>query len=154
MKVKGENMGIYFSISGIVFLIIFITIFFSKKNTKNIETKIYGSLLIITFIGTIIDIIGYILYEQKIDINTLLYKSVAKSMLVYFISWATLFFKYTYSISSRKVLKINNITLLISYAITLLITLILPIKFNIKGNVIYPYGNSVSFTYIIITIVD
>ena len=102
-------MGIYFSISSIIFLFIFIIIFFSKDNSKNIETKMYSILLVLTFLGTILDIVGFSLYKQGMEVNSLIYKSLARTMLVYFILWATLFFKYTYSVSEKKIFKINNI---------------------------------------------
>ena len=43
--------GIYFSICGFIFIIIFIINFFSKRNTNNTETKLYKSM----FISNLID---------------------------------------------------------------------------------------------------
>ena len=145
-------MGIYFSISSIIFLFIFIIIFFSKDNSKNIETKMYSILLVLTFLGTILDIVGFSLYKQGMEVNSLIYKSLARTMLVYFILWATLFFKYTYSVSEKKIFKINNIFIMIAFIICSFIAVVLPISFKTMKNVIYPIGMSVNFTYFVITI--
>ena len=145
-------MGIYFSISSIIFLFIFIIIFFSKDNSKNIETKMYSILLVLTFLGTILDIVGFSLYKQGMEVNSLIYKSLARTMLVYFILWATLFFKYTYSVSEKKIFKINNIFIMIAFIICSFIAVVLPISFKTMKNVIYSIGMSVNFTYFVITI--
>ena len=145
-------MGIYFSISSIIFLFIFIIIFFSKDNSKNIETKMYSILLVLTFLGTILDIVGFSLYKQGMEVNSLIYKSLARTMLVYFILWATLFFKYTYSVSEKKIFKINNIFIAIAFIICSFGAVVLPINFKIMKNVIYPIGIGVNFTYFVITV--
>ena len=69
-------IGICFSISGIIFLSIFMVCFFSKNSIKSDETKLYGNLLIITFIGSLIDIFSFILYKMGVDVNSLLYTEV------------------------------------------------------------------------------
>ena len=145
-------MGIYFSISSIIFLFIFIIIFFSKDNSKNIETKMYSILLVLTFFGTILDIVGFSLYKQGMEVNSFIYKSLARVMLIYFILWSTLFFKYTYSVSEKKIFQISNIVIVIAFIICSFGAVVLPISFKTMKNVIYPIGMSVNFTYFVITI--
>ena len=145
-------MGIYFSISSIIFLFIFIIIFFSKDNSKNIETKMYSILLVLTFLGTILDIVGFSLYKQGMEVNSFIYKSLARVMLIYFILWSTLFFKYTYSVSEKKIFQISNIVIVIAFIICSFGAVVLPINFKIMKNVIYPIGMGVNFTYFVITV--
>lgn len=145
-------MGIYFSISSIIFLFIFIIIFFSKDNTKNIETKIYSILLIITFVGTLLDIIGYALYKTGINPSNIIYTSIAKGMLVYFILWAGMFFEYAYEVADKKIFKMPKKKFLLTITTLAILVIVLPIKFNQINNTIIPAGLSVSFTYIVISI--
>ena len=142
-------MGIYFSISSLIFLFIFIIIFFSKDNSKNIETKIYSILLILTFIGTSLDILGYAFYKNDVNPYSLIYQVLVRGMLVYYISWAELFFIYAYSISEKKFIKIKNIYFVILYILFVLIACTLPLRFGTNNNTIYPLGASVNFTYFI-----
>ena len=96
----------------------------------------YSILLVLTFLGTILDIVGFSLYKQGMEVNSLIYKSLARTMLVYFILWATLFFKYTYSVSEKKIFKINNIFIAIAFIICSFGAVVLPINFKIMKNVI------------------
>ena len=49
-----------FSICSLVFMLIFLIIYFSKKRIKNKDNSIYSFLIITNTVGLIIDIIGYI----------------------------------------------------------------------------------------------
>lgn len=145
-------MGIYFSISGLIFLFIFIIIFFSKENTKNIETKIYSILLLLTFFGTGLDILGFALYRTGINPNDIVYLSIAKAMLIYFIIWAGMFFEYAYEIADTKIFKISKKVFIIILFILSLITILLKFNFKLSKTVIIPDGPAVNFTYSIISI--
>lgn len=65
-------LGACFSISGIIFVTIFMITFFSKSNIKTKETRLYGILLLITFFGTFIDIFSFILFKLEFDVNSFL----------------------------------------------------------------------------------
>ena len=92
-------MGAYFTICSIIYILIFMYFFYSKGSVKNIETKVYKLLLFTTLIGLIVDLIGYIWYSYGIDPNSLLYKSLAKLMLCYFVAWGFEISYYIYAIS-------------------------------------------------------
>ena len=145
-------IGICFSVSGIIFLSIFIICFFSKNYIKTNETRLYGSLLYITFIGTAIDILSFTLYKTGVDVNSILYSFLAKSMLVYFISWVLTFSSYVYSISKKSLIKYNPLVLRIIFLVLSLLVLTLPINFIKTNNAVYPSGIGVNVTYAIVAI--
>ena len=145
-------IGICFSVSGIIFLSIFIICFFSKNYIKTNETRLYGSLLYITFIGTAIDILSFTLYKTGVDVNSILYSFLAKSMLVYFISWVLTFSSYVYSISKKSLTKYNPLVLRIIFLVLSLLVLTLPINFIKTNNAVYPSGIGVNVTYAIVAI--
>ena len=65
-------MGLYFSISGLIFIIILMHNFFSKERIDNLETKIYKYILLISTVGLTLDIITSILYNNgTLQIGTL-----------------------------------------------------------------------------------
>ena len=144
--------GIYFSICGFIFIIIFIINFFSKRNTNNTETKLYKSMLIATFIGTGIDIFSYILYKIGWNINNLFYTLLSKMMLIYFIFWILTFIKYVYLISKKSILKIKPLIFKILFILFSMIILCTSITFKETANAIIPTGLGVNMTYFIVAI--
>lgn len=143
-------LGACFSISGIIFVTIFLITFFSKSNIKTKETKLYGILLLITFFGTFIDIFSFILFKLDFDVNSFLYKFFAKGMLVYFIAWIFIFTGYVYEISNKSILKLNIKLYRIAFFLTSILVILIPIKFKRTLSAIYPSGLGVSITYFLV----
>ena len=143
-------IGICFSISGIIFLSIFMVCFFSKNSIKSDETKLYGNLLIITFIGSLIDIFSFILYKMGVDVNSLLYTLLAKGMLVYFVAWVLIFTSYVYAISKNSIIKYRSIIFKIIFVLSSISVLSFPIDFKKTANAVYPSGLGVNLTYLIV----
>ena len=143
-------IGICFSISGIIFLNIFMVCFFSKNSIKSDETKLYGNLLIITFIGSLIDIFSFILYKMGVDVNSLLYTLLAKGMLVYFVAWVLIFTSYVYAISKNSIIKYRSIIFKIIFVLSSISVLSFPIDFKKTANAVYPSGLGVNLTYLIV----
>ena len=144
-------LGAIFSIASLIYLIIFIINFFSKEKINNVETKLYGYIIIISFIGTFIDILGFALYKFNVDYNSIIYIAISKIMLLYFLSWITLFTYYIYSISKNFVLKQQKTIIFTLYILFVLSVIILPIHFQVGKNAIYPNGLGVTLTYIYIS---
>ena len=92
-------MGAYFSICSIIYIGIFIYFFFSKQKVNNVETRVYKYFLITTLIGLIFDVLGFFAYKLGCNPDSLLYKSIAKVMLLYFIAWSFEFSYYIYAVS-------------------------------------------------------
>lgn len=143
-------LGACFSISGIIFVTIFMITFFSKSNIKTKETRLYGILLLITFFGTFIDIFSFILFKLEFDVNSFLYKFFAKGMLVYFIAWIFIFTEYIYEISNKSILRFNIKLYKIIFALSSILVILIPIKFKKTPSAIYPSGIGVNVTYFLV----
>ena len=92
-------MGLYFSISALIIIILFTYNFLSKERVDNIETKIYKYLLFLTIFGLSMDITTCILFRAGVDINSLWYSLCSKLVFVYFVLWLLLFAYYIKCIS-------------------------------------------------------
>ena len=147
-------MGLYFSISALIILFIFLIVFLSKERVKNIETRIYKYLLIITTIGISMDIITGVLYILGINADNVLYMITSKLVFIYFILWLLLFSFYVSCISlinekkySKKIFKIFYAFILIFIA-TVPFIMFLPLNFKVNStSIIIPQGPSVLLTY-------
>ena len=145
--------GIFFPICAIPFSLLIIILFFKKGHIKNSETKIYQILIVSNLIGLIIEILctfASVIYNQYPVISDLIYKMC----LIYLISWTSLFTMYIYVISSNLKQKINSLKkymFVISFLITSIIVLLLPIDLVVKNDfqTRYTIGASVNFTYLI-----
>ena len=148
-------MGLYFSISALVVIILFTFNFLSKERVNNIETKIYKYLLILTIFGLSMDIATCILYRTGMDINSFLYSLGSKLVFVYFVLWLLLFAYYIKCISlpSSEDYKSKMMNTFYLFALFLIFVvpfiIILPINFKLERDVIVPNGLSVFITYIV-----
>lgn len=146
-------MGLYFSISGLIFIIIIMCVFFSKERVNNIETKIYKYLLILTTIGISLDITTSILYNCGYNYTNIVYMLFSKLVFVYFILWVILFAFYIKSISIPEENKKKKLSSFF-YRFALLFIFIapfilaLPVNYSENNNIIVPKGLSVNLTYL------
>ncbi len=152
-----DVIGAYFSISSLVFLIVFMIVFFSKKKIDNIDTKTYGAILIITFIGIVLDVSCFFMYQSGFDYNNIIYKTMAKLEFIYYFVWLITYWYYMVSTIyinkkgnefSSKLKNIKNIIIVLIIAGTLA-SVILPCEFSITENTIVPIGLSVNFSGVI-----
>lgn len=139
--------GASFSICSIIILIIFALTFFSKEYIKTTETYIYKNLLILTLVGTILDVFSYALYKGGIDTGSVLYVLTAKTVFIYFVGWILLFLDYVYSISEKYIFKINSKLLNIVFIIISVLILVSPLNYEFTSTSLYPTGTSVALTY-------
>ena len=140
-----------FSICSLVFMLIFLITYFSKRRLKNKDNSIYSFLIITNIIGLIIDIIGYITMHN-LNLNSLVNIIISKLNLIYYFTWLYLFVIYIIYISKiTKNIIFSNISKLkyICYLINLFFILILPLHINNEGDKIYSYGPSASYVYFI-----
>ena len=150
-------MGAYFSISSLVFLIVFMIVFFFKKKIDNIDTKTYGAILKITFTGIVLDVSCFFMYQSGFDYNNIIYKTMAKLEFIYYFVWLITYWYYMISTIyinkkgnefSSKLKNIKNIIIVLIIAGTLA-SVILPCEFSITENTIVPIGTSVTFSGVI-----
>lgn len=146
-------MGVYFSISALIIVCIFVYNFFSKQRVKNIETTIYKYILILSVIGLFLDIYSCLIYSLGTDPESFLYHFISKCIFLYFILWCLLFAYYIKCISSNENIKkykqYFKIIILI-FAILVPMILLLPLHFTKSqeiAGVIVPNGLSVLLTY-------
>ncbi len=122
-------------------------IFFFRKHIKTKETQIFSYLLVVNFIGLIVELIcAYIGYNY--ETNNLLAHIFTKIYLIYLMTYLFIMTLYVYSIAYMKknegyYNKLKFISYVI-YAIFCLITILLPIKTDAG----FATGYSVSFVYI------
>ncbi len=147
------NSGIFFPICAVPFSILIIVLFYKKGHIDNYETRIYSLLIILNFVGLILELlctVGAYIYNDYRFVADFLFKTY----LVYLLVWTALFMYYIYRISNEKRIKHykfwKNLFLGIS-VLTIIITYLLPIELVVKDNfcVRYTTGASVSFSYIV-----
>ena len=130
-------------------------IYFTKKRIANIENNIYSKMLVVTFIGIILEM--SCIYIVPLE-NTLYYFCIAinKLFLIYILTWIYLFTKYVFIISFYKEIKINeyknvkSIKLIyLLYVLCIIALVILPLQYYYDGQYVYSYGMATNFLYII-----
>ncbi len=143
----------YFTIYGLVFLILLMIIYFPKKKVKLLENNIYSILIIATLICTLTEVISFILVKNNIPSNSLLYLYTLKILFLGFLSWLYFFSLYVIITSVKnnenenKLRKIINKSLYGFGFISLLI-LFLPIVITDKNGMLLPSGPAVNLLYI------
>ena len=140
-----------FSICSLVFMLIFLIIYFSKKRLKNKDNSIYSFLIITNTVGLIIDIIGYITMHN-LNLNSFVNIIISKLNLIYYFTWLYLFVIYILYISKiTKNIIFSNISKLkyICYLINISFILILPLHIHNENDKIYSYGPSANYVYFI-----
>ena len=139
-----------FPLCAIPFSILILIIFYKKGYVNNTETKIYKNLIILNFIGLILEIlcaIASIFINYIPNVSNFIYKSY----LIYLLSWTAVMLHYIYKISTNEIKKNRKSFIYIISLVVICITYILPIEL-VTGNVFgikYTTGPSVNFCYII-----
>ena len=138
-------MGVYFSISSLLILLILSFMFFSKQRVKNSETTIYSKLLIVTLLGLFLEILTCIWYESGISVETTIYKLFSKLTSSYYAVWSALFLNYLLNICNYKENRNRIFNFIVAFIV--LIILLLPINFIRVDDTIIPQGLSIYLTY-------
>lgn len=141
---------------GLLDIILLMIIYFTRNIYKSEENRIYGFLIIMSFIGQLLHISSYITI-YNMEVMPLINKIVTKSYLVYLAIWVSAFFLYicaaTYKIlNKRNYLKelkeVSRLLLLFDIIVITLIT-ILPTYCYVNGNIVYTHGASVNLIYMV-----
>lgn len=153
------NSNMFFTIASLVYSILLISIYFSKKRLNNFENKIYALLVITNLIGIIIEIAG--VFVAFYTNNEILNYVVPRMILMYFVSWLFLFTTYVFFISynsyknkdnqitnnlSKKIL---NVMVPIYIGLIILLFLLPLYSFVENDTILYTYGPAVTCTYIV-----
>ena len=156
MVIINMGMSFTFSMCSIFYSLLLTAVFFTKKKISLVENKIYGYLIICNLAGTIMGTLNYFTI-RNIDKLSLVNSIVSKGMIIYFLSWITLFTIYVFMISRsrnqesqtqylsyyNKIKKIFGIV----YLVFAIIIIILPLYFHNEDGIVYSYGPSATFMY-------
>ncbi len=139
------EVGFYFSISTFIIIGIITIIFCLKQRVDNIETKIYGQILVITLLGIFLEIGTCIWYRLGVNLNNNIYQYACKLTASYYMIWSSLFVNYLISITNTKkgFKRGFNIINIICFALIM----ILPIYYNKTVTGVIPGGPSIMLTY-------
>ena len=139
------EVGFYFSISTFIIIGIITIIFCLKQRVDNIETKIYGQILVITLLGIFLEIGTCIWYRLGVNLNNNIYQYACKLTASYYMIWSSLFVNYLISITNAKkgFKRGFNIINIICFALIM----ILPIYYNRTDTGVIPGGPSIILTY-------
>lgn len=148
------NSTIFFTIASLLYSSLLMIAYFSKDKIKTPENRVYSKLIIINFIGIILELFCTI-FAGYAKSNLMFYTILNKLFLISLIVWGATFGVYILLISTKKTnddLKayMNRVIKLCLCLITILVILImvLPVCFEYKDNyVMYSYGPSVNATY-------
>ena len=148
----------FFTIASLFYSIMLVIIYFNRDKVNTSETKIYSYMIISNFLTVVTAIICYgtISINEKIPaINNF----VSKTLLLLYITWSILFTVYIYVISRKDDKSIKSIKkstkyvyLILSYIIFALIIYYLPLYYYNENKIIYSYGPSANFVYVITAI--
>lgn len=149
------NIGI--SVSFLIVLLIIMIVYFSKEKIDSMENKIFKKMIRITIIGLIIDTLIYYVVLFKDGSRIPLYFLI-KGLFIYYIVWMAFFVLYGYIIffsvknDNNKKYKKFKLYLSIFYLISLIATIILPIKIDLTDVYVYPNGLATSAQYFILPV--
>ena len=150
------NTTIFLTIISFFYSVLLMIAYFSKDKIKTLENKVYSKLIIINFIGIILELFCTIFAGYAKD-YLVFYTILNKLFLVELTIWCSVFSVYVFLISSKKeknelksYLKKVSIFHIVIDVITMFLIFVLPVQFNINalGYVMYSYVPSVNIVFI------
>ena len=149
------NDSMFFTICSLFYSVLLICIFFSKKRINLFENKIYSSLIIVNFLGIIVEIACsqfILIYGMEHEFLSI---CIGKAYLMYLITWITLFTMYIVVISTKNIeTKIIPLVkgILLVLILLYVIVIMLPMHYyydSVQNKYLYSYGPSVDFVSIV-----
>ncbi len=145
------STGKFFLFEALIYLLLLVVVFFSKRRLRNLENKIYSYLIVIALIELVLEIIlDFVgpLYQT----TPILSYSVAKIYLIFLLLWATTLCTYIVTIAlqmkrKQKLIKKVHRFFIGFFIVFALIDSVLPIYFYYEGDIAYTYGSSVNLIY-------
>lgn len=148
-----------YTIISLVYNLLVLVCFFSKKRIDTLENKIYGLLLRINFFNIIFALMSFLTIMNASNVS-FLNNVVSKTLLVFFGLWTVVFTIYIYVISySKKYNKdfdkkysLFKKVILSVFAIAILAIYVLPLYYFGENGIAYSYGPSANVVYILTTL--
>ena len=145
-------ISIAVSVTCLIYTILLIIVFFSKKRVNYVENKVYSYLLIVSLIGIILDAFSGILYINNYDVTSFSYILLTKFIILFYITWDTLMILYVLLVSDRdkdkkakRYLKYCGIV----YVVLLILVMVLPVEVITDNGQAFPTGLCVNLVYIV-----
>ncbi len=146
----------------LLFNIMILYLYLSKKRLNSFENKIYKILIIISTLGLLLELICcYFTYNMNVSaINYMLCVLFNRLFIVYLLTWMTLFIIYMAYITfinnennknnekQKNYLKEIFIAIGIAYVIMVILSLSLPLYYYHDENYVYSYGPAVSLSIV------
>lgn len=149
--------SLYILVTSLIYSILLICVFFSKKRINKIENKVFIWLMVTNFLGILLDI-GCIIITLNFT-SSLLRLVFAKFYLIYLLTWITIFTMYIFIISTNKETKNKKKQISYSYRIIQIFSIIaiiinlivfyIPMYYYYDGANMYTYGPGPDFVFIV-----
>lgn len=148
----------FFTVCSFFYSLMLTIIYFKRKHVGNLETKIYSYLVITNFLNVIFAILCY---YTIMNMNSMLFINdfVSKTLLLLFITWELFFTCYivviTSKVDTKKIkekFKKSRLLILLSYLLTTFFVYLLPLYYHNENKIIYSYGPSANFIYVLTAI--
>lgn len=153
--------SLYFQIASSAYLILLMIIYFNKEKIMTMENKLYSAIIITSFVGLILDFIST--YIAFINVNYPYLNLICKLYLIYLLTWIFLFVIYIFIISFKNDKNIEKYKIyfkkyglpfiIILYIISFILVFKFPLHNYSQKGVIYTYGPSAEFLYLVSGIV-
>ena len=145
--------NLHFPISGFFIISLILLLFFSRKRVESKETKIYGYMIICSFIDILLVISILLLAYCKYDKSTyFILELINKFDFITYILWPTLLFLYVYYITYKNIKKYNQVKLffIIFDIVSIIIEFLLPINLINNDGIMGVTGVSSIFVYMVV----
>ena len=150
------NSTIFFTIISFFYSLLLFVVYFSREKIKTPENKIYSKLIIINFIGIVLELLCCIFAGKALEFMKV-YTIINKLFLLYLIVWCSVFGVYVFLISAniddKKALRkyMNKVIYFYLFLDIIFGALIfsLPVQFHFVDEVVmYSYGTAANIVYI------
>jgi len=151
-------VGIALILCSLIYSILIIVVYFTKKRINSQETKLYNALLVLNSLNLILELLCcYTVYN--IDKMRYLTEIINRLFLITIFYWQTVFTLYNYTISfkNQKKDKLNFNTkighiFIVFFVIMFIGLLVSPLEYYNENNLVYSYGTSANLLYSIVVI--
>lgn len=142
--------AIFFSIISFFYCSMTCIIYFLKEKIETPENRIYRKILLLNFLGLIIELIVNFVGRNINFFPLIINQLLLKFLLVYLVFWVALFSYYIslISINNETLLKIIKYFTIVLAGISFILIIASEAKYHIDKNIVYSYGTAVNLTYI------
>lgn len=148
----------YFTAFGMVFCILLMVIYFSKKKLNTLENKVYSYIVLVTFLSCIAETYSFILVQNGVDSYAFNYLISLKLLFSCFFAWVYFFTMYILMVTIGEKRKEESVKSMMKNSILFLLLIVaidvflLPITVTKVGKMLLPSGPAVNFIYVCVVI--